>query len=382
MRVGIDIRALGTASARRGVGTYVRGLLNGLAEITAGSKDEILLFSHEKDEPEGIPAAFKQVRLRRPRSAITLWDQFAWPPLLRRLGIDVFHSPFYALPIVRPRACAAVQTIHDLTPLKIAGSVSRRNALLFRLNFRIARGADRIIADSQATRDDVVSRLGIPESRVSNIPLATDMIEMDTVVDRVRLPEVIGRFGIARPYILHTGGHDPSKNLGTVISAMRELAGSGLDLRFVVSGDAGAGSSDLRELARRSGLEDRVIFVGYVSKADLVALYCGAEALVYPSLMEGFGLPVIEAMACGTPVIASRAGAIPEVGGDACLYVDPEDVAGITIAIRRVLTEPALAPGMAERGRSLAGRFSWHETARLTLLVYRELHECRTRPRR
>src|SRR5262249_19613796 len=163
VRVGIDVRPLASASGRRGVGSYIRGLLHGLAEVCGD--EEFLLFQGTRADVD-LPDRFERVRLSRPERAITLWDQIAWPRLLSRRRVSVFHSPFYAVPRVRPRGCAVVQTVHDLTPLRMPGAVSPRQARVFRFNFRLARSADRIIVPSRATRADVVAMLGIPEERV------------------------------------------------------------------------------------------------------------------------------------------------------------------------------------------------------------------------
>lgn len=370
MRIGIDIRALGGASGRRGVGTYIRGLLGGLAREIEGAGHEVLLFSSGPVEP--APAGFTPVTLRRPTRGITLWDQIAWPPLISLRKLSVFHSPFYAIPRLRPARCRAVQTIHDLTPLKFPGAVSRRNARIFRVNFSLARSADRIIVPSEATRRDVESLLRIPPERIAVIGEAADITAEEAEAASERIPATLQRLGVVLPYILHTGGHDIVKNLPGTLAAFAALAARGRDLRLVIAGEHGAGTAAVIQAAAMRGLLDRVILPGYVSRRDLVALYRGAAALVYPSFSEGFGLPVMEAMICGTPVVTARAGALPEVGGDACLYADPADPAAIASAIETILDDPATAADLARRGRERAAGFTWRDAARRTLSVYEE----------
>ena len=373
VRIGIDVRALDTASGRRGVGSYIRGLICGLAHALRGGQDEVLLFRHRwAGKDPGLPGAFTAVSLTRPRRAITLWDQIAWPPLLARRRVGVFHSPFYAVPRFRPAACRVVQTIHDLTPLKLPGTVSKRNARLFAANFNLARGADRIIVPSKATKADVVALLKIPEDRIAVVPQGCDI----TPVDLTRADEEVGRvmegLRLKERYLLHTGGHDVVKNLPRLLDAFASLVGQGRDLSLVIAGEHGPDTSAVIGRAAMLGLLERVSLPGYVSRQDLVALYRGAAALVYPSYTEGFGLPVLEAMACGTPVVAARAGALPEVGGDACLYADPADAGSIAAAVVRILDEPETAAALSRGGRARAARFTWSETARKTLAVYRE----------
>src|SRR5262245_38490473 len=233
MRIGIDIRPLGSASGGRGVGTYIRGLLSGLAgeleDRGSGRGDDVVLFAHQRDGRVEAPARFASVALSRPRRGITLWDQIAWPLLLSRRRIAVFHSPFYAVPRWRPASCRVVQTIHDLTPLKLPGSVPPRAARVFRANFRLARAADRIIVHSETTRADVIERLGIPEERVTVVPEACDFTPEEIAAADAALPSMLARFGLTRPYLLHAGGHDMVKNLPAVVSAFGALSAAGRD---------------------------------------------------------------------------------------------------------------------------------------------------------
>ncbi|HEY3175608.1 MAG TPA: glycosyltransferase family 1 protein [Candidatus Polarisedimenticolia bacterium] len=358
-------------SGRRGVGSYIRGLLAGLALEMAAGDDDIVLFGDGLEEEPRAAGRVMRVRLRRPRRAITLWDQFAWAPLLALRRVTVFHSPFYAVPLIRPRSCRVVQTIHDLTPLKLPGTVSRRNARLFRINFSLARRADRIIVPSEATKADVVSLLGIDGAEVTVIPLAADITPAELAAPDPSAAVVASRLGIRGRYILHTGGHDIVKNLPRLLGALAALTARGRDLTLVIAGEHGPATAELIRSAAATGLLDRVRLPGFVPRPTLVALYRGAAAVVYPSFTEGFGLPVLEAMACGAPVVASRAGAIPEVGGDACLYVDPSDERQIEGAIARILDDETLAADLSRRGRERAARFTWRETARRTIEVYR-----------
>jgi len=371
VRVGIDARALGTASGRRGVGVYIRGLLSGLAP-QMGPDDELLVFGSVGDAIPDLPGA-RRVTLTRPRRGITLWDQLAWPLLLSRRGVTIFHSPFYAIPRLRPPGCRAVQTVHDLTPLKLPGAVSRHNARIFRMNFRLARAADRLIVPSEATLKDVVTLLSFPAGRIAVIPQAADITEADIVAADAALPETLSRFGLKRRYLLHTGGHDIVKNLPGLLAAFDALTREGRDLDLVIAGEHGPATAALIARAAVLGALPRVRLPGFVPRPDLIALYRGAAVVVYPSWAEGFGLPVVEAMACGAPVVTSRAGSLPEVGGDACLYADAADPDSIAKEVGRLLDGETLAADLSRRGRERARRFSWRETARRTLDLYREM---------
>jgi len=371
MKVGIDVRPLESASGRRGVGAYIRGLLSGLAQERGA--EEFLLFAGRRAQG-GAPAGFEQVRLARPGRAITLWDQIAWAPLLSRRRVTVFHSPFYAVPCLRPRGCAVVQTVHDLTPLTRAGAVSRHDARLFRANFRLARTADRLIVPSLATRADVVALLHVPEERIAVIPEAAGIEEHELTAGDLRAGTVRERLGLSpdRPFLLHAGGHDPVKNLPRLIDAFARLLAAGRELDLVLTGEHGPTTAALAAHATRAGVLSHVRMPGYLPRVDLIALYRGAAVVVYPSLTEGFGLPVLEAMACGAPVVAARAGAIPEVAGEACTLVSPEDDAALAAAVAALLDDPDLAARRRAAGKARAAQFSWRETARRTLAVYRE----------
>jgi len=374
LRIGIDLRPLGGASGRRGVGSYLCGLVEGL--IAEAGSDELVLFHQEgAPPPPGLAAAragITAVALTRPTRGTTLWDQVAWPVTLARHRIDVFHSPFWTLPVAAASRVALVQTIHDLTPIKLRGSVSLKNEMIFRTNFACARLARRVIVPSRATMADAVALAGISSEKIAVIPEGVDIPPDLIARAEGSLPSLRSRLGLTGRYVIHTGGQDKVKNLGAAVRAAGLLVRDGADLRLVVTGDRGAASAEIARAAEETGLGDRLVLSGFLEREDLIALYRGAAALLYPSRNEGFGLPVLEAMACGTPVVAARAGSLPEVGGGACLYVDPEDPERLAAAVASVLNDDALARRLSEAGRARAAEFDWREAARRTLEVYRD----------
>lgn len=374
MRVGIDVRPLEGESGRRGVGTYIRGLVSGLLE--EGGEDELVLFHRDQT---AIPGAWGLPRpraalvlLTRPSRGVTIWDQISWPGTLAREEIDVFHSPFWTLPLLAGARRALVQTIHDLTPVKLAGSVSLRNELIFRANFACARSARRVIVPSQATRADAISLAGIRPDRIRAVPEGVDLPESLIREAETALPEIRRRLALEGRYLLHTGGQDAVKNLDTTVEAAARLVARGADLRLVVTGQVGGEGRRAAKRAAALGLGGRLVMPGHLPRVELVALYLGAAALLYPSSNEGFGLPLLEAMACGTPVVAARAGALPEVGGGACLYAEPGDAGGLAAAAASILDDDALARRLSSAGRRRAASFTWRAAARATLDVYRE----------
>jgi len=356
------------------VGTYVRGLVGALLDARGG--DDFVLFHREgallpgewRLPREGAsPAA-----LTRPRRGVTLWDQFAWPRTIARHDVAVFHSPFWTLPIAAASACALVQTLHDLTPVKLAHSVSLRNEMIFRANFACARFARRVIVPSRSTLADAVSLGGIRLERIRAIPEGIDLPPALLAAADQALPALRLRLKLGGRYLLHTGGQDPVKNLEAAQAAAAALVRRGLDLLLVVTGEVGRSGEEMRRRAAAMGIGDRLVMTGYLERLDLVALYRGASALLYPSINEGFGLPLLEAMACGTPVVAARAGALPEVGGGACLYAEPGDVEALASAAGSILADEELARRLSGEGRARAASFTWAEAARRTLEVYHE----------
>jgi glycosyltransferase involved in cell wall biosynthesis len=223
-----------------------------------------------------------------------------------------------------------------------------------------------VVADSEATRRDLIERLHTPPERITVAYPGRDP-SFAPVRDPGLLGGVLKRYRITFPYVLYVGTLHPRKNLLTMLDAMAELVRRGFDLHWVVAGKKGWLYEPLFARLRQLGLEQRVHVVGYVPDTDLPALLSGASAFVLPSLYEGFGFPVLEAMACGAAVLCSNASSLPEVAGDAAVLLDPGDIRQWTEALFRVLQDEALRRGMIERGVKQAARFSWAACAEAVL---------------
>ena len=284
-----------------------------------------------------------------------LFEQLALPLLLRRERADAVHAPNCFLPLRRP--CPGAVSILDLAFEAYPEDFSRRTCWKYRtFARRAARSAERVICISAATRDDVCNRYGVDPEKTRVIPLAPALAAGDA-----KLPQ--------GPYLLAVGDLRQKKNLMRLVEAYSRLRREGLPHRLVLAGlDIGEGEQ-LRRAAGDAPLE----LTGYVSDLDLDALLRGADLLVHPSLYEGFGLVVLEAMARGCPVACARATALPETGGEAAVYFDPLDAAEMAEAIRVVVDDRERREGLAQRGLVRAAQFSWERTARQTLDVYREL---------
>jgi glycosyltransferase involved in cell wall biosynthesis len=374
VHVVIDARYI--SRRQSGVGHYTQRLVGGLAAIDERNRYTCLV---ERDGP-GLPVPTRNggqwdcwpTRV----SFENHWLGDAWllgylPFRLARLSADVYHGPAVFLPLLK-LGYRTVVTIHDLVSFLFPQTVPRKYATYMRLMTRLAaRSADRIIAVSGATRDDLRRVLRVPDDKVVVIHEAVAP-EFVAPPGPGSLDEIARRYSIRRPYCLFVGNVEPRKNLAGLIEAfglLRTRTG-GPRVQLVLVGTRGWLYNDILAAVEAQGGAPEIVFTGYVPPAELPVLYAGAACFVFPSLYEGFGLPVLEAMAAGAPVVASRVGAIPEVAGDAALLVDPHRPAELADAIETVLTDAALRARLVERGRARARQFTWETVARETLDVY------------
>lgn len=282
---------------------------------------------------------------------------------------DVLFVPAHVLPLIHPRA--SVVTVHDLGYIHYpeAHKPGDRRYLDWSTRWN-ARQAAAVLADSEATRADLVRAYGACEAKIHVVYLGRDE-SLKQVTNPLRLASMRARYDLAQRYLLYVGTLQPRKNLERVVQAFERLCDRPelADLQLVLAGQKGWLYDSLFQQVARAGLSERVIFPGYIPDDDLPGLLSAATAFVYPSLYEGFGIPVLEAGGCGVPVITSNTSSLPEVAGDAALLVDPHDVDAIADAMYRVVTDPALAAELARRGRENVKRFSWEKCAWETLAV-------------
>jgi len=362
LRVALDARPLTTS--RAGVATYCRGLLHGLAAVADDAR--ILLYAKDEappDLPLGGPLRWRAMPGK-------LWLPAVVPGALRADGAQVFHGTNYMAPPLSP--VPTVVTIHDLSTVMTPSHHTWRNRLLTvpQMLLSIQR-ATRLIADSEATARDLRRIPGVDPARIRVIPLAAAPGLAPASPPAVA--EMRARLELPPQFFLFLGALEPRKNVPTLVRALGQLrAGGDARAHLVIAGAEGWRNEEVRLEVRRLGLEDAVRFVGYVAPQDLPALYGAATAFVYPSLFEGFGLPPLEAMACGTPVVTSNTTALPEVVGDAALLINPRSVGDLAAALRRLLDDDELRLRLRAAGPRRAALFSWEHTARATLQVYRE----------
>ena len=366
-RIAIDAHMVGTHET--GNETYIRGLVGGLHTVDA--YNAYLLYTTDPAllPPRLVNGRFQPRRIS-PGGNIPRVG-YAMPRAARHDHLDLLHVTYTLPPFLR---CRTVVTVHDISYAFFPQAFSRRDRLLLSVAVPSSmRRADRVITVSESARRDIIRHYRIAEHKIVAIPEAAE--EHFTPIRACDdLARVRTRYQLPERYILAVGNLQPRKNLRRLIEAFAFLKGAErVPQRLVLVGKGLWRESEIFDDIRARGLEGEIIATGYVPDADLPALYSAADVFVYPSLYEGFGLPPLEAMACGTPVIASTASSLPEVVGDAALLVDPLHTGELVMALRRVLTDGALHQHLASAGVVRAAHFSWAETARRTLAVYHDV---------
>ena len=360
-----------------GIGTYIRSLVHALSAIDHSNQYTLVSAAADVRTLAGLPANFKCVVYNRTDNEYL--DHLAFPLFLKRLSPDLVHIPLNRVPLLMIRPY--VVTIHDMANLLYGESRSPLRMQMRRYRFR--RGlqrAERVIAVSEATKRDVEQMLGIPSERIRRVYNALDP---GFLVDRSQSEaavkqRIMERYQINYPFLLYAGNIRRHKNVPRMVEAfavVRErLAAHPVykDIRLIIIGDTISQYPAVRQTVIKSRVEHVVRFLGFVPFETLRCFYETAAAFVFPSRYEGFGLPPLEAMACGTPVVTSSVSSLPEVVGDAAVLVNPENVFDIARGIENVLTDEALRATLISRGREQTKRFSWEPTARQVLQIYEE----------
>lgn len=372
----IAVNALQVRAAKSGVGQYIHALLEAL--VQAAPEDRLTIYCTRENVSNyslGAPNLEPVVwgLPQKARTARLLYEYAFLPGELRRRGFDLFHGASNFLP--PRRVCPYVVTIHDLSYYvhpRRCPPVRRR--YWYAMTARTVAVADAIITDSENSRRDIERFFPQARDRITVVPLAAH--PRFRRLDVPRDQSAAGRSELSlddRPYLLYVGTLEPGKNVQRLIAAFDAVADQFPDHLLVLVGDRGWLFEGIYEAAERSLHRDRIRFLGHLPDDDVVELFNFCDAFVYPSLYEGFGLPPLEAMACGAPVITSGTSSLPEVVGGAALTVNPESVEEIAAAMRRVLSSRDLRQELREYGLARAARFSWERTARETLKVYREV---------
>jgi glycosyltransferase involved in cell wall biosynthesis len=367
VRIGIDARKLHDF----GIGTYIRNLLRHLARLDAQTEFVVFCRPEDCDTLAAIGENFRPVPETSGNYSIA--EQVRIPLALRREGVTLFHAPHYVLPPLVH--CRSVVTIHDVIHLMFPQYLPNRVALSY-AKWSIAQAAKRatrIMTVSESSKRDILRFVDTQPEKIDVIYNAYDerfAIE-PREEDVVRVRE---RYQLTDEFVLYAGNVKPHKNLERLIDAFAIVRKQGLDhLKLVLIGDEISKYTALRRAVHQHQLHKYVRFLGYLPEETLAVMYRLAGVFVFPSLYEGFGLPPLEAMASGTPVVTSNVSSLPEVAGDAAVLVDPYDPQAIADGIYRVLTDETLRRDMVHKGIARAGQFSWEQSVRRVRAIYGEV---------
>jgi glycosyltransferase involved in cell wall biosynthesis len=376
MRIGLLAHLLSFREGYRqaGVSRYIEYLLRNLPDVLDPA-DELAAFAGSAARNpvrlRDLPASIHWQWSRWPTSKIPmriLWEQIAAPVVMTRQRVDLIHGPVNVVPLASRRP--VVVTIHDLAFLEYPEQYPRlQRRYLKAMTSASARRSTRVITVSNFTRTDVAARLGVDESKIVSIPngVSEEFLPLQQTAELTRFRE---DKRLPAEFLLFIGTLQPRKNLVGLLRAYARLDGENRLPLYVVGGE-GWMYSDIFDEVNRLGISKEVHFPGYAASETLPLWYSAATAFIYPSFYEGFGLPVLEAMACGTPVITSNRTSLPEVVGDAGILVDPGDPDDMANAIRRMLADTAFRETLARKGQTQAQRYTWQRTARETAAVYR-----------
>ena len=358
-----------------GIGRYVRELVAALAQ--ADSQTSYRLFvagvnSNGLPSPPAPNFTWNSTALS-PRWLARIWHRARLPiPVEFFTGsVDLYHATDFVLPPTRSKT-RTLLTVHDLSFVRVPEAASPGlKAYLDRVVPASVSRADHVLADSQATKNDLVSLYDTPSHKISVLLSGVDARFKRT--DPSVLLTMRRKYRLERPFIFSIGTVQPRKNYGRLIQALALLRRKNYEIDLVIAGGKGWLDDPIYETVRDTYMQQHVHFIGFADETDLPALYSAAECLAFPSLYEGFGFPVLEAMACGTPVVTSNVSSLPEVAGNAGLMVDPYDTEAIAQALTNILDDTALRSQLIEKGYAQVGRFSWVESARKLRQIYGDM---------
>ena len=375
MRIGIDARFYG--SLGKGLGRYTERLIHHLEQL-APAGDEFVIFLRQENWADYQPANPRFTKQLADFPWYSIAEQVRMPKLVRAAQLDVMHYPHFNVPVLTPKPF--VVTVHDLIlthfPTRRATTLGPLKYWLKQLAYRVVLSravarASRILTVSEFTKQDIQQYFGYDPKKITVAYEAVDAFPRPAVNDA----EVRTRLQLPQRFLLYVGNAYPHKNLEQLIALVQALPAHYRDLHVVIVCKQDYFLQRVQALVQQANVADRVHFTGYVSDADLGALYRLAHAYIFPSLYEGFGLPPLEAMAQGTPVLSSDAACMREILGAAALYFNPRDVHGMLAALQKLDADPATRAKLIAAGRAQVQRYSWSALARTTLQAYHDFHQ-------
>jgi glycosyltransferase involved in cell wall biosynthesis len=367
MRIAIDARKLRDF----GIGTYIRNILSELSRLDRTTEYIVICQPADLGAHESLGPNFRMVAATAGPYSVA--EQFQIPSLLSREGANLVHEPHYVLPVATP--CRSVVTIHDCIHLMFPQYLPGRLAYFYAKSamWTATRKATRILTVSEASKRDILRFFAIPPEKVSVIYNAIDARFLGPA-DDTRMDLVRQRYQLDDPFVLYVGNIKRHKNIERLIDAFGRIRAKGPDgLRLIIIGDEISKYPAMRQAVHKHRLDKHVRFLGFQPHETLAAFYRLARAFVFPSLYEGFGLPPLEAMACGTPVVTSNVSSLPEIAGDAALLVDPYDTDAIADGMLKAVTDESLRATLIARGLERARTFSWAQSVKEIHRIYMEV---------
>lgn len=372
IKIGINARYLQRKVT--GIERYLLELIKNMTRLEPTKKFVLFFCGHEPVPDLQLPNnvdSYISKRNTRNRIWRIVWEQYLLAKELRQKNIQLFHGPSFVVPLAKP--CKYILTVHDLSYYLYPESLTVATRLYFKFFLpHSLKKADKIIADSQSTKKDLIRLFKTPEDKINVIYLGIDK-EIYALKNKSLLAQVRHKYNLPEKFILFIGMLSPRKNLPRMLNAFNILKKKGYPHKFVVVGAKGWLYESIFANVKKQNLQDEVIFTGYVPDAELPAFYKLADLFLFTTLYEGFGLPILEAMASGCPVVTSTTSSMPEVAGDAALLVDPKNVGEIAKAMENILTNKKLKQELIRAGSRQIKKFSWKKTAEETLYLYNHL---------
>jgi len=370
MKIAIDCRSV--FPGRGGIGRYAESLARGLAQVDT-SNEYLLLVTERQSQPIAANGQVQQVAFQA-TMIDEVWEQLHLPSILAEYDVDLYHNPCFSLPVVKTTRWR-IATVHDVVFRTYPQLVDARlRSYLDRWSEHALEVGDAIITSSEFSKSEIVKHFGTPPEKIHVIYHGVDPSFRRRVPGKAE-GVLRTKYGLSKPFVLYVGSLEAKKNIDRLLEALALLVSDGRAGERVLAlvGGRGGNDYDVEAAIQRAGVKERVVVTGYVTDEDVVILMNLADLFVYPSLYEGFGLPPLEAMACGTPTVVSQATSLPEVVGDGALVAPAEDVEALATQMARLLNDPELRRTMSERGRKRAETFTWERAARGTLELYESL---------
>jgi glycosyltransferase involved in cell wall biosynthesis len=366
MKIAFDLRRI----ENPGIGRYMKCLVEEI--LRRETEHDYLLILAPKARDAIRSNSTRVERVHASSHYYSVREQIEIPRILRENKVDLLHAPHFLLPLSRP--CPAVVTIHDVVYIACAEDLpSHLGQFYYSAMMRAsARLATRIITDSVFSKNEIIRYLHVDPDKIAVIYPAVDAT-FGRISDPATLQAARADYSIHDDYILYTGIYKGRKNHAGLLKAFQRFLAQGTRAQLVIAGPMYEGEASLRSLAAELGIAQQVVFTGFVADSNLNALYSGARVYACPSLYEGFGFTVLEAMACGTPVVCSEAASLPEVAGDAALYADARNPESFADALYQVFTKQGLRQEMMKRGEENLRRFGWEQAATRCLKTYDEV---------